>query len=121
MRYNLFALMLLTAVSTCQPAAADDAEVIHRAKTEIGKQLVDDHGVRYRKVHTHTNAAGRLSVCGEINAHNQMGGYSGWKLFFYDTEPLGGALIADSAAETRGGQPVWDKTWGRFYNRACVN
>lgn len=77
-------------------------EYIKKGMQEVADSLIDPESARFRNVfYTFEKSAKykySLSVCGEINAKNRMGGYVGFKWFQFRTEyahgyPVGKAVI----------------------------
>ena len=79
------------------------------AEERLKALLKDDHGVRYNNVQTRLSTmdgAGVIAFCGEINARNGFGAYSGFQRF----------VAAPSVAATEEAMTYadFDKIWQRF-------
>ena len=79
------------------------------AEEQLKAKLTDDHGLRYRDVHTRLSTlegGGIVAFCGEVNSRTPLGGYGGFERF----------LASRSVAATESGMSPDDfaQAWGRF-------
>ena len=83
-----------------------------QAEEQLKAKLTDDHGLRYRDVHTKLSTlegGGTVAFCGEVNSRTPVSGYGGWERF----------LASRSVAATESTMPADDfaQAWSRF----CTN
>lgn len=71
--------------------SSEENTAIERVKS----QLSDPESAQFRNVHEGVERKNGWIVCGEVNAKNKFGGYTGFKKFSA-TEKEGDVLIADS-------------------------
>lgn len=64
------------------------------AEQAVKRILNDPESAQFRDMRVYT-----LSVCGEVNAKNAMGGYVGFQRFIYQRSVTGGAGIATMTPE----------------------
>lgn len=77
---------------------------IRVSKDAVGVKLKDADSARYRNVAFYSGG-GTPVVCGEVNARNSFGGYSGYERFI-----AAGSTMAYLESEVSDGiGPVWDK------------
>ena len=69
------------------------------AKKKIEGQLIDPSSVQYRNIIV-KNGPSSVIVCGEFNAKNRMGGYTGFKPFVYNIAGSGDIDTDYSHVET---------------------
>ena len=79
------------------------------AEEQLSAKLTDDHGGRYRDVHTRLSTlegGGIVAFCGEVNSRTPLGGYGGYKRF----------LASRSVAATEDTMTADDfaQAWSRF-------
>jgi len=67
-------------VAACSNRSNPD---IDEAKKAVEEVLLDPGSVTYRTIITKKND-GYVTVCGEVNAKNSLGGYVGYKPFIYN-------------------------------------
>lgn len=48
----------------------------------VAQQLKDPDSAKFRNLEAFDGEQGRVVVCGEVNAKNSFGGYTGFQLFF---------------------------------------
>ena len=109
----------LTATA-CSPSNASRANAfnVEKAKAMIADQLSDPDSAKYRNLFISEfeegkgTAASLLSLCGEVNAKNSMGGYTGYRRFVVD-ERL--ALIDEGADDASAVQ----KSFNTLYAASC--
>ncbi len=80
-----------------------------QAEEQLKAKLTDDHGLRYRDVHTKLSTlegGGIVAFCGEVNSRTPLGGYGGYKRF----------LASRSVAATEDTMTADDfaQAWSRF-------
>lgn len=75
-------LMFVSVLAACSPSG--DAEKV--AKAELIKDFNDPSSVQFRNVVTYSPAPGTYGTCGELNAKNGFGAYTGFKAFVVLTE-----------------------------------
>lgn len=73
-----FALMLLATATSAYHATSDEFD----AKNVVASTLNDPESAKFRNIRSTKWSVGNF-VCGEINAKNKMGGYSGYEGFYY--------------------------------------
>ncbi|THD58790.1 hypothetical protein [Phenylobacterium sp.] len=73
--------LALTTVALAKPTTSSQARV-KAAQVAVSEDLKDPEATRFRKVVDHWDAKGRYSrICGEFNAKNSYGAYTGYKPF----------------------------------------
>lgn len=75
-------LMLVSLLAACSPGG--EAEKI--SKAELIKDFNDPSSVQFRNVVTYSPDPGIYATCGELNAKNSFGAYTGFKKFVAVTE-----------------------------------
>lgn len=77
----------LAALALNAAPAQDDvqaqAALVERAKAAVAHDLKDPWSARFRDVHVHHDFEDWKTVCGQVNAKNSYGAYSGFQRFFY--------------------------------------
>ena len=73
-------------------------QYIDAAKEAIKAQLIDPDSVRYRNIIVDTRSFMKPVVCGEVNAKNRLGGYSGFQPFIYNG-PIKRAVKMDPSSK----------------------
>lgn len=63
-------------------AFADSATLINQAKKAVRSQLKDPSSAQFDYVYAVTTISGAKAVCGEVNAKNTYGGYTGFTPFY---------------------------------------
>ena len=77
---------------------------ISNGQESIKSQLKDPESATFRNVHFYSGG-GTPVVCGEVNARNGFGGYTGYERFV-----AAGTVISAVESQVEGGLgPVWDK------------
>ena len=79
------------------------------AEEQLKAKLTDDHGLRYREVHTRLSTlkgGGIVAFCGQVNSRTPLGGYGGFERF----------LASRSVAVTESSMSSDDfaQAWSRF-------
>lgn len=81
---KLFAIAVTAALVGCEyvpgTEANKSATAVAAAERTVAGMLVDPGSAQFRNVTYH--GAGGVSVCGEVNAKNRMGGYNGFMRFW---------------------------------------
>lgn len=85
-------VVLLTLLAAC----SDDKAAEKAAKEGIAQEFNDPASVQYRGTITYSPEAGVYATCGELNAKNQFGAYTGFTRFVALVD------IVDGKAEYRG-------------------
>jgi hypothetical protein len=83
------------AAHAAAPAASPTGGIVAKAKAIIADRMVDPNSLVVRKTHVEQASAAGQSVtllCGEYNAKNRMGGYTGFKTFLYEPAVMKGVL-----------------------------
>jgi hypothetical protein len=103
----LFSLMLAVAIAGPSPAP-DRARAIVAGEAAIKDHLVDPDSAHfkwpYEFVQVQPKKAARWTTCGEVNAKNGFGGYTGGSWFFvsFEGDRLVDAQISSADAELGG-------------------
>ena len=61
---------------------------VEAAKKEVESRLSDPSSAQYRNITTSSQGV----VCGEVNAKNKMGGYTGFEMFVYNAAGYGSGV-----------------------------
>lgn len=77
------------------PVSAREAAII---KATITPNLKDEQSARWRNIRTITTRDGKSYVCGELNATNSFGGYTGY-LPFYGRWNADGTFMVQGVAQ----------------------
>ena len=65
------------------------------ARQSLGNQLKDPESAQFRNLRSgKPDASGDYMICGEVNAKNELGGYTGFVPFMAPSKPGGEAIIA---------------------------
>ena len=75
-------IKILSVTGTALALAASSAN-ISTAQDRIARDLADPESAQFRDLKENSVGSG---VCGEINAKNKLGAYTGFKKFFYDAK-----------------------------------
>ncbi len=71
---------------TNKTAAQVMVEIVNVAVAEFRLELKDSQSARFRNSYFRGSVGGdgeiHLTLCGEVNARNSFGGYSGWRPFY---------------------------------------
>ena len=67
----------------CGPAEDREAPEIRAAKEATLALLNDPASAQFRNLKIYSAKSGPVSVCGEVNAKNRMGGYNGFQKLYY--------------------------------------
>lgn len=74
-------LALTFAAAAQEPPKATQAELLERAKALVAYDLKDPESARFRNLQVFHTSTGARAVCGEFNAKNSYGAYTGYKKF----------------------------------------
>lgn len=77
------ALTHATTLAATKKKANPEAALIARGQAEAKALLKDPESARFRNVHIGIDILGNKKVCGEINAKNAFGGYTGFTPFVF--------------------------------------
>ena len=83
------------------------------AEEKLDGVLTDDHGVRYRDVHTKLSTLGGggiIAFCGEENSRTPLGGYAGFQRFI--------ASRSVATTESQMEPAEFAQAWGQFCENA---
>jgi|GEM_PF-5936452 hypothetical protein len=78
--------------------AAAPSGMISKAKSLIADHMVDPSSVQYRRlriIHQTIQGTSMTIACGDYNAKNRAGGYTGFDTFAYEPTVLKGVLSMD--------------------------
>jgi hypothetical protein len=88
-------LLAFSVLAACGSSSADRG-AIAEAKKRTEAHLLDPNAAEYQNVRVVRDKEGHWTVCGEINAKNALGGYTGFRKFaVFETNPE--AMIAGTA------------------------
>ncbi len=87
----------VAAVVVCGIAFGPSWMTKRKAQEQISAQLVDPASAQFRNLRLVKGNKGVTLVCGEVNAKNKMGGYTGFKGFYVEDAEHGIALIDPGA------------------------
>lgn len=74
----IFGLMM----TGCSGKSAD--AVTEQARQAVSYQLINPASAQFRELKVYpTSGEPKVSVCGQVNGQNRMGGYSGFQNFYY--------------------------------------
>jgi hypothetical protein len=82
---------------------------VSNGREKIKEQLKDPESATFRNVHFYSGG-GVPVVCGEVNARNAFGGYTGFERFV-----SAGSVISATESQVDGGL---DKVWDKFCTKA---
>lgn len=96
-KYVVVVAAAVLAAGACSAAPVDatkekrqqeqrDAQLIEAAKKAIAYSLIDPDSAKFREIFVAPN---RAAVCGQVNAKNRMGGYTGFQRFMYSPTKQG--------------------------------
>lgn len=95
-----------------QIAAGNKA--IKATKEIVRATLKDPDSAQFRNVALFLNESGTGRVCGEVNAKNSFGGYTGFEVFYYAADTV--EVVTQRTATVDG---VDAETWARIVAQAC--
>lgn len=82
-RLPVLALTMALVLAGCSPSEKRAAPEIVAAKEAVQALLLDPDSAQFRKLMVRPANGSLVSVCGEVNAKNRMGGYNGFQRFYY--------------------------------------
>lgn len=116
---SLSALSLTACVTTNPiyrdklPPSTASAAGINKAKQGVKEQMKDPSSVQFRNVHGYKKGGNdAVLICGEVNAKNSFGGYTGFHYFTY----LSGHLFVNKPAD---GCTFCENPFNEYWNEAC--
>ena len=74
-------ILLLTTIATTS-SFADNTNLVGQTKKNVKDLLKDPESAQFRNVKVVINTEGKKSVCGQVNAKNSYGGYTGFQSFY---------------------------------------
>ena len=74
-------ILLLTTIATTS-SFADNTNLVGQTKKNVKDLLKDPESAQFRNIKVVINTEGRKSVCGQVNAKNSYGGYTGFQSFY---------------------------------------
>lgn len=101
MRCSIWApAVVIYLIVALSPASAVEAgsPLAQRAKAIIAKRMIDPDSLRLRSTRVVTvqrEGKAQQVLCGEFNAKNRMGGYTGFKSFAYEPSSMRGVLTLE--------------------------
>lgn len=78
----------LFSITSFSFATDKESTFLKEAKTHIKDQMKDPDSTQFRNMRIISNTIGEKAVCGEVNAKNSYGGYTGFKAFAYTQQGL---------------------------------
>ena len=95
------------------PPSTASTRAINKAKEGVSSQLKDPSSVQFRNVAGYDKGQpGYTMLCGELNAKNSFGGYTGFRHFTY----LAGVLVTNELE----GNGQWENHFNRNWNTSCI-
>jgi hypothetical protein len=85
-------------------------ELISNAEQVVREHMKDPASAQLRGTALYLSGFGAHRVCGEVNAKNSFGGYTGFEAFYLD--PEAGELVLQSSTED-------PETWAMLYASNC--
>jgi hypothetical protein len=115
--FGLFASLI--AVSGCE-AEPWHSGAFSASQRVVGSVLLDPNSAQWRnRVKVRYGPENEIAVCGEVNARNAIGGYTGFTPFFSVWERAGDtARHVRSAVRTSGNAAAFTTDWGRYCSGA---
>lgn len=98
------------------PARLEAESLVDQAGKALLDGLNDPASARYRTVFVRTtigqDSLPHHQICGEVNARNSMGGYTGWQVFAFSAGSLyvGRGTVLDAALICQRSRGHWDST-----------
>ena len=75
-------LMIALAPTVAAITPAEAGTAVAKAKTKVAERLIDPASAQFRSVAVYVGRAGEhYGLCGEVNARNRLGGYTGFVPF----------------------------------------
>ena len=75
-------LILFSVLSLPIISSANQENLIEMTRQSVLSELKDPESAQFKKIELVTNSLNEKAVCGEVNAKNSYGGYTGFKAFF---------------------------------------
>ncbi|WP_339914103.1 hypothetical protein [uncultured Brevundimonas sp.] len=108
---NAVAIIITLAIAS--PVAAQTPSMSAQAKAAVVESLRDPDSARFRSVRYSRRPNGQTIYCGEVNARNAMGGYTGYVRFISSIAP-NGTVTAEIASERNvAGSMIVNSVWGQ--------
>lgn len=73
---------------------------LHEAKELVAAQMLDPESARFRNAALYSDADGFLSLCGDVNAKNRLGGYVGFRPFVYHVDSASLVILDDDGPDS---------------------
>ena len=98
MRTFLFAVAIVGLSSSVLAKGDNYSTLVTKAKTAVSKDFKDPEGAKFRNIGIYKSKTGKggVSVCGEVNAKNSYGAYTGYTPFVVSEDLV---AIAESDGE----------------------
>lgn len=87
----IFSIFLIPIQTEAQTTTTIQHESVESTILQIKDRLKDPSSVQFRNIYINSLKTGATSVCGELNAKNSFGGYTGFNAFYQsntDKEPI---------------------------------
>lgn len=84
--------------------------VLEIARRDVPKSLKDPDSVRFQNLFSVKTDKGGLLVCGELNAKNSFGGYTGFKKFMWNTS----ITVIEGSVEDAEFAKAWNSTCAKW-------
>jgi hypothetical protein len=112
---NFVLFVSLMVVSDCE-ADPWHSGAFSASQRVVGNALIDPGSAQWRnRVKVRYGSDNEIAVCGEVNARNAMGGYTGFTPFFSLWERAGEtARHVRSAVRTAGNAAAFTADWTRY-------
>ncbi len=113
---TLLTAVLLLAACDQNAAPPTEAQTISRAKAVLRSHLHNPSSVRFIRVRIEDADSPRPTVCGDVEARNASGKYTGFQRFYVKGGDVG-IEPRSNAAEKRaypGGARAWRSTYARL-------
>lgn len=92
----LASALLLTG---CQFVPGTDAHAFREAEAVMRLQMPDPESAKFRNEHM-ADSPGKRLTCGEVNSRTIMGGYGGYRPFYYDPSAKKGTILPSEDGST---------------------
>ena len=129
--FPLISTILLTITITTSTSIAANDNLISQTKQHVKNTLKDPESAQFKDVKVAINIKGDKTVCGQVNAKNSYGGYTGFKSFYVKNNnglvhfeddlnyKLAGCEGKNSEAETR--KKLEQENLNQIVNTICFN
>jgi len=114
--FPLISTILLTITITTSTSIAANDNLISQTKQHVKNTLKDPESAQFKDVKVAINIKGDKTVCGQVNAKNSYGGYTGFKSFYVKNN---NGLVHNSEAETR--KKLEQENLNQIVNTICFN